>query len=198
MADKPKSSGKTEVKRTLVANNKKAYHEYHVLETFKAGIVLTGTEIKSIRRGRATINQAFARIEKGEVFIHGMHIAPYEQGTHYNHDPDRVRKLLMKKSEIKRLLGKTSAGGARLETDRFGLVGAGRWCIGGRRRRRREEDMAAVRPPPARWRRRPRAGCASGPAAAASRRPKNLRPARARWPRRPRGVPGCRSRASPG
>jgi SsrA-binding protein len=118
MPAKSKAAGdgkpKSEVKRTLVANNKKAYHEYHVLETFKAGIVLTGTEIKSIRKGKANLNQAFARIEKGEVFLYGMHIAPYEQGTHYNHDPDRVRKLLLTKKEIKKLLGKTKEKGLTL------------------------------------------------------------------------------------
>lgn len=114
MAPSKTTTSKTGVKRTLVASNKKAFHDYHVLETFKAGIVLTGTEIKAIRRGKASIKQGFARIENGEVYLYGMHISPYEEGTHYNHDPDRVRKLLLKKQEIKKLIGKTQEKGLTL------------------------------------------------------------------------------------
>ncbi len=98
----------------LVISNKKAFHDYHVLETLKAGIVLTGTEIKSIRNGKVSLNEGFAKIEKGEVFLYGMHIAPYEQGTHYNHDPNRTRKLLLTKQEIKKLIGKTKEQGLTL------------------------------------------------------------------------------------
>lgn len=101
-------------KSSLIVNNKKAYHEYHVLETFKAGIVLTGTEIKSIRGGKVSMNDSHARIEKGEVFLYGLQISPYEQGTVYNHQPDRVRKLLLTKGEIKKLIGKTKETGLTL------------------------------------------------------------------------------------
>jgi SsrA-binding protein len=101
-------------KSSLVVNNKKAYHEYHVLETFKAGIVLTGTEIKSIRGGKVSMNDSHARIQKGEVFLYGLQISPYEQGTVYNHEPNRVRKLLLTKGEIKKLIGKTKESGLTL------------------------------------------------------------------------------------
>jgi SsrA-binding protein len=101
-------------KSSMVANNKKAYHEYTVLETLKAGIVLTGTEIKSIRGGKVSMSDAHARIEKGEVFLYGLQISPYEQGTVYNHQPDRVRKLLLTKQEIRKLIGKTKESGLTL------------------------------------------------------------------------------------
>jgi SsrA-binding protein len=101
-------------KSSVVANNKKAYHEYIVLETLKAGIVLTGTEIKSIRGGKVSMSDAHARIEKGEVFLYGLQISPYEQGTVYNHQPDRVRKLLLTKQEIRKLIGKTKESGLTL------------------------------------------------------------------------------------
>ena len=89
-----------------VISNRRAFHEYHILETFKAGLVLQGTEVKSIRRGKASLNEGFGRIEKNEVFLFGMNITPYEHGTHYNHDPKRPRKLLFTKAEIKKLVGK--------------------------------------------------------------------------------------------
>lgn len=96
---------------SLIASNKKAYHEYHVLEQLTAGIVLTGTEIKSIRQGKVSLNQAFAKIDNEELFLYGLHIAPYEQGSYNNHDPDRVRKLLLTKREIKKLTGKIQEAG---------------------------------------------------------------------------------------
>ncbi|MBY0449723.1 MAG: SsrA-binding protein SmpB [Cyanobacteria bacterium] len=98
----------------VVVSNKKAYHEYTVLETFKTGIVLTGTEIKSIRGGKVSMSGGYARIEKGEVFLYGLNISPYEQGTHYNHEPERVRKLLLTKTEIRKLIGKTKESGLTL------------------------------------------------------------------------------------
>ena len=107
-------SGAKERQSRLIASNKKAYHEYHVLETFKAGIVLTGTEIKSIRNGKVSLNEGFARLEKGEILLYGMHVSPYEKGTHYNHDPDRTRKLLLTKGEIQKLIGKTKESGLTL------------------------------------------------------------------------------------
>lgn len=111
MSNKAKSA---ERKSALVVSNKKAYHEYHVLETYKAGIVLTGTEIKSIRKGKVSMADSHARIEKGEIWLYGLHISPYEQGTHYNHDPDRVRKLLLTRTEIKKLIGKVKEQGLTL------------------------------------------------------------------------------------
>ena len=95
----------------LVANNKKAYHDYFILETFEAGIALSGTEVKSIRMGKCSIKEAFVSVEKGEVFIYGMHISPYEKGNIFNKDPLRVRKLLLHRSEINKLLGKTKEQG---------------------------------------------------------------------------------------
>lgn len=106
---------KTTARRSsLVVSNKKAFHEYHVLETFKAGIVLTGTEIKSIRAGKVSMNDSHARLQKGEVFLYGLQISPYDQGTYNNHVPDRVRKLLLTKQEIKKLIGKTKESGLTL------------------------------------------------------------------------------------
>ena len=95
----------------LVANNKKAYHDYFILETFEAGIALSGTEVKSIRMGKCSIKEAFVRVEKGEVFIYGVHISPYEKGNIFNKDPLRVRKLVLHRSEINKLLGKTKEQG---------------------------------------------------------------------------------------
>lgn len=109
MATKSKKPGSS-----LVASNKRAYHDYHVLESIKCGVVLTGTEIKSIRGGKTSMNQAFARIENGELWLYGVHIPPYEQGSYNNHDPDRRRKLLVTKQEIKRLLGRTKEQGLTL------------------------------------------------------------------------------------
>ena len=99
--------------KKVIANNKKAYHDYFVEDRFEAGIVLTGTEIKSIRKGRVSIKESYAKItSKGELVVTGMHIAPYEQGNRYNVDPLRVRTLLMHKKEINKLYGivKTQQG----------------------------------------------------------------------------------------
>lgn len=104
----PKGKGK------IIAQNKKAFHDYAIEERFEAGIVLKGTEIKSIRAGRVNLKDSFARIEKGEVFLYNMHISPYEQGNRYNHDPLRTRKLLLHKSEINKLIGKTKESGYSL------------------------------------------------------------------------------------
>ena len=94
---------KTEKK--LIANNKKAYHDYFILEKYEAGIVLAGTEVKSLRMGKCSIKEAFVRIENGQVYIYGMHISPYEKGNIFNRDPMRVRRLLLHKKEILRLYG---------------------------------------------------------------------------------------------
>lgn len=95
----------------MIANNKKAYHDYFILENFETGIALHGTEVKSLRMGKCSIKESFIRIENGEVFIYGMHISPYEKGNIFNKDPLRVRKLLMHKSEINKLIGKTKEKG---------------------------------------------------------------------------------------
>ena len=102
---KSKTDGK------MIANNKKAYHDYFILDKFEAGISLHGTEVKSLRMGKCSIKEAFVRIENGEVFIYGMHISPYEKGNIFNKDPLRVRKLLLHKSEINKLIGKTKEKG---------------------------------------------------------------------------------------
>lgn len=98
----------------MIAQNKKAYHDYFIEDTYEAGIVLQGTEIKSIRAGRVNLRDAFARIEKGEVFMYNVHISPYEQGNRYNHDPLRPRKLLLHRREIDKLMGETKEAGYSL------------------------------------------------------------------------------------
>ncbi|WP_226580388.1 SsrA-binding protein SmpB [Halobacillus litoralis] len=101
----PRGHGKT------LAQNKKARHDFSIEETFEAGIVLQGTEIKSIRNGRLNLKDSFARINKGEAYLHNMHISPYEQGNIYNHDPTRARKLLLHRKEINQLIGQTQQKG---------------------------------------------------------------------------------------
>lgn len=98
----------------LVANNKKAYHDYFIEDTYEAGIALHGTEVKSLRMGKCSIKESFIRIEKGEVFIYGMHISPYEKGNIFNKDPLRVKKLLLHKGEINKMLGKIAEKGYTL------------------------------------------------------------------------------------
>ena len=98
----------------LAANNKKAYHDYFVDETYEAGIVLTGTEIKSIRQGKVSIKEAYVRIRNGEAIVMGMNISPYEQGNRFNVDPLRDRKLLLHKQEIRKLTGKLTLQGMTL------------------------------------------------------------------------------------
>jgi len=100
--------------RKSVARNPKATHDYHVLETWEAGVVLTGTEVKSLRSGKASIKEAYARVSRGEVFLEGMNITPYEQGNRYNHDPVRSRKLLLHRREIDRIVGAVERQGLTL------------------------------------------------------------------------------------
>lgn len=95
----------------LVANNKKAYHDYFIDEKYEAGLVLHGTEVKSLRLGKCSVKEAFVRIENSEVWIYGMHISPYEKGNIFNRDPLRPKKLLMHKDEIRKLTGKISEKG---------------------------------------------------------------------------------------
>ena len=96
--------GKDRVK--LIANNKKAYHDYFIEDTYEAGVALHGTEVKSLRMGKCSIKESFVRIEKGEVIVYGMHISPYEKGNIFNKDPLRPKKLLMHRYEINKITGK--------------------------------------------------------------------------------------------
>ena len=97
----------------LVANNKKAYHDYFVEETWEAGLALAGTEVKSLRLGKCSIKEAFIQEDNGEMYVYGMHISPYEKGNLFNKDPLRTRKLLLHKAEILKLAGKCKEKGAR-------------------------------------------------------------------------------------
>lgn len=98
----------------LIAPNKKARHDYFVIEAFEAGIELFGTEVKSIRQGRVNLKDSYCFIDKGEIFASGIHVSPYEQGNIFNKDPLRIRKLLMHKKEINRLLGQVTQQGLTL------------------------------------------------------------------------------------
>jgi SsrA-binding protein len=100
--------------RKVVATNRRARHDYTVLETYEAGLELTGTEVKSLRAGRASLVDAFAQESGGEIFLHGLHIPPYEMGTWTNHEPRRVRKLLLHRAEINKLVGKLRERGLTL------------------------------------------------------------------------------------
>ncbi len=99
---------------SLIADNRKARHDFHIHETYEAGIALTGTEVKSIRLGRLNLKDSFCRIDNGEMFLYQVHISPYEQGNQFNHEPERTRKLLMHKSEIHKLLGQVKEKGYSL------------------------------------------------------------------------------------
>jgi len=104
----PKGEGK------VIAQNRKANHDYFIEETYEAGIVLQGTEIKALRAGRVNLKDSYAKILNGEVFLIGMHISPYEQGNRYNHDPERTRKLLLHRKQINNLIGETKEIGYSL------------------------------------------------------------------------------------
>ena len=97
--------------KKVISTNRKAFHDYLIFDKFIAGIVLTGTEIKSVRKGAINLKDSFAKIEDGEIFLYNMHISPYEQGNRYNHEPDRIRKLLLNKQEIMKMLGKIKKDG---------------------------------------------------------------------------------------
>ena len=107
-------SPKADPDRKTVVSNRRALHDYHILERFEAGIVLTGSEVKSLRGGRGSLAEAFARVRNGEVWIEGMHIPPYEQADNRVYDPVRTRKLLLHRNEIHRLVGKTQERGLTL------------------------------------------------------------------------------------
>jgi len=97
--------------KKTISLNRKAFHDFHIFDKYTAGIVLTGTEIKSVRKGSVNLKDSFAKIEDGEIWLYGCHISHYEQGNRYNHDPDRKRKLLLNKKEIEKMLGKIKKEG---------------------------------------------------------------------------------------
>jgi len=101
-------------KSPVVIENRKAFHDYHIEERFEAGIELTGTEVKSIRSGRANLGDSYAAVDQGELFLYNLHISPYDQGNRFNHDPVRTRRLLMHKHEILRLYGTVRQDGLTL------------------------------------------------------------------------------------
>ena len=100
--------------KKVISTNRKAFHDFLIFDKFIAGIVLTGTEIKSIRKGMLNLKDSFAKIEDNEMFLYGMHISPYEQGNRYNHKPDRVRKLLLNKREILKIQDKVKKDGVTI------------------------------------------------------------------------------------
>jgi SsrA-binding protein len=114
------------VEEHTIALNRRARHEFSIEDTFEAGIVLTGTEIKSIRAGKVNLTDAYARIERDEAWLIGAHIAPFEQANRYNHEPKRTRKLLLHRDEIDELLGKTKSKGLTIVPLRLYLTGKGR------------------------------------------------------------------------
>jgi SsrA-binding protein len=111
--------------KKIIANNKKAYHDYFVTETYEAGIELCGTEVKSLRAGRVNLKDSFCRVENGQIKVYGMHISPYEQGNIFNRDPYRERRLLMHKREILKIFGKMGQQGYALIP--LSLYFSGKW-----------------------------------------------------------------------
>ena len=107
-------NGRGEEGRKVVGRNRKARHEYEILDTYEAGMVLKGPEVKSLRAGQLAFRDAFARVDGGEVWIHKLHISPYEEANRANQDPDRVRKLLLNRAEIRRLVSQTEQKGLTL------------------------------------------------------------------------------------
>ncbi len=117
--------------KKIVHTNRKAFHDYTIYEKYVAGIVLTGTEIKSVRKNAVNLKDSYARIEKGEVFLYGCHISPYEQGNRYNHKPDRIRKLLLNRKEILKLEIKIKKEGYTIiPTEMFFMNGLAKLEIG--------------------------------------------------------------------
>jgi SsrA-binding protein len=103
-----------QVGRKIIARNKKAFHEYHIVDSWEAGIVLLGPEVKSIRAGRVNLQDAFARVQGSEVWLQGMHVSPYDPASRWNVEPDRPRKLLLHRGQIRRLIGATQEKGLTL------------------------------------------------------------------------------------
>jgi SsrA-binding protein len=109
--------------KKILAENRKAFFDFSILDSYQAGIVLSGTEVKSIRLGRVNLKDSFGRVEKGEIWLYNMHVSPYEQGGRYNLDPTRPRKLLFKKNELKKLIGKAGEKGLTLVPLKLYLMG---------------------------------------------------------------------------
>ena len=118
-ANKPNSEDANEESSRPIADNRKAYHDYHILETFECGIALLGTEVKGIREGQANLRDSYARVEKGEVWLYNVHINPYSHRGYVDHDPKRKRRLLLHKYEIRKLIGKTVEKGLTLVTTKM-------------------------------------------------------------------------------
>jgi len=136
------------VPEQTIALNRRARHEFSIDETFEAGVVLTGTEIKSIRAGKVNLADAYARVERDEAWLIGAHIAPWEQGNRYNHEPKRTRKLLLHRSEIDELLGRTKAKGQTIVPLRLYINGRGKAKLElglgrGKQQHDRRRDIAA-------------------------------------------------------
>ncbi|AKX93108.1 SsrA-binding protein SmpB [Neomoorella thermoacetica] len=132
----------------VVTDNRRARHDYFIEETYEAGIALTGTEVKSLRNGRANIKDSYARVENGELILHDMHISPYEQGNRFNHEPRRPRRLLMHRYEIQRLYGKVREKGLTLIPlkvyfNERGLAKVELALVKGKRLYDKREDIAA-------------------------------------------------------
>jgi SsrA-binding protein len=109
MADQKADAG-----NKIIVSNRRARHEYHVLDTWETGIVLLGTEVKALRQGRANLQDCFARLDRGELWLYNLHISPYEQGNRFNHDPLRPRKLLMHRNQLRKLVGQVEQKGLTL------------------------------------------------------------------------------------
>ena len=103
-----------DTERHVAVSNRKARHDYEIIETIEAGIALTGTEVKSLRQGRANLQDAYALVTRGEIFLHGAHISPYTEGSYTNHDPVRTRKLLLQRKQIRKLTGRVAEKGFTL------------------------------------------------------------------------------------
>lgn len=132
--------------RKIVCTNKKAYHDYFIEETIEAGIVLKGSEVKSLRDGRGNLKDCYALIEKGEAFLHGFHISPYSHGSAFNHEPLRARKLLLHKKEILRLYGKIREKGlALIGLKVYFLKGRAKVELGLVRGKRKYDKREAIR-----------------------------------------------------
>jgi SsrA-binding protein len=129
----------------LICNNKKAYHDYSIEEKFEAGMVLQGTEVKSLRQGKANLNDSFAMVRNGEAFLHNLHISPYDFGNRSNHDPDRMRKLLLHKKEIVKLFSRIREQGYSLVPLRLyfknGMVKVEMGLAKGKKLHDKREDM---------------------------------------------------------
>ncbi|MBM3782287.1 MAG: SsrA-binding protein SmpB [Acidobacteria bacterium] len=116
---KASTHGASTEDEVLIADNRKAFHDFHILETFEAGIALLGTEVKGIREGRANLRDAFAKVERGEVWLYNVHINPYSHRGYVDHDPKRRRRLLLHRQEIRKLIGKTVEKGLTLVPTRL-------------------------------------------------------------------------------